>query len=245
MFRSLNRLPVLATMLVLTTTALPALAQEAPSLTGTRLDINAQAQVKAKPDVATFTAGVVTKAATAEAARLDNAKKMQAVFASLKEKKIAEGDMQTSGLTINPDYVYAEGKAPTISGYQAVNTLTLRVRDMDKISDVIDALIKNGINQMNGPMFSIDQPEPLMNKARQEAIQKARARAELYANATGLKIKRIIAISENANMGNPIPYPMYARAGMMKAEAADATTQIAPGQVDLDVTVNVSYELAP
>lgn len=244
MSRLRSRLPVWAALLALTAAG-PAHAQDAPSLTGTRLDINAQAQVKAKPDVATFTAGVVTKAASAEAARLENAKKMQAVFASLKEKKIPEADMQTSGLTINPDYIYAEGKAPTISGYQAVNTLTLRVRNMDKISDVIDALIKNGINQMNGPMFSIDQPEPLMNKARQEAIQKARARAELYANATGLKIKRIIAISENANMGNPIPYPMMARASMMKAESADAATQVAPGQVDLDVTVNVSYELAP
>lgn len=245
MFRSSRHLPVLATVLALTATTFPALAQEAPSLTGTRLDINAQAQIKAKPDVATFTAGVVTKAATAEAARLENAKKMQAVFASLKDKKIPEADMQTSGLTINPDYVYAEGKAPSISGYQAVNTLTLRIRNLEKTSDVLDALIKNGINQMNGPAFSIDEPEPLLNKARQEAIQKARARAELYANATGLKIKRIISISENANMGSPVPYPMYARAGMMKAEAADAATQVAPGQVDLDVTVNVSYELAP
>jgi uncharacterized protein YggE len=212
------------------------------SATGTRLDINAQATVKVKPDIATVSAGVVTKAATPQEARELNAQKMQSVFTALKAKKINEADMQTSGLTINPDYVYEQNQAPKITGYQANNSLTIRLKDMDKIGDVIDALIKNGINQFNGPAFSLDNPETATDQARRNALEKARKRAELYASATGLKIKRIVAISENTNMGMPVPMMMMAKASAGR-EMADTSTPIATGQVDVDVTVNVTYEL--
>ena len=235
----LNALAILG---VATCLAAPAYAQDC-ALEGTRLDINAQATVKAEPDIAMLNAAVVTIAPTAEQARLENAKKMQAVFAQFKGLKIAEKDIQTSGLNVNPQYVYAEKQAPRIDGYQATNNITLKLRDMDNVSKAVDVLIKNGINQLNGPSFTIDDPEVLMNKARQTAMQKARQRAELYASATGLKIRRIVSISENANMGQPIPYRAMAKMAMA-AESADAATPIASGQVDLDVTVNVTYELA-
>ncbi len=219
-------------------------AQELPAITGTRLDISANAQQKAKPDIAVVTATVVNNAATAPLARAENAKKMQAVFAILKDKKIAESDMQTSGLTINPNYIYADKQAPKIANYQAVNTLTLTLHDLDKAPDVIDSLIQNGINQFSGPNFTIADPELALNKVRQQAMQKARARAEIYAQATGLKIKRIVSISESTNAGNPMPFRMMAKAASMTSEmAADAPTPIASGQVDLDANVNVTYEL--
>ena len=234
-----SKLLVLTSLCVLSHAAF---AQELPTITGTRLDINAQAQIKAKPDTATIQASVVTKGATAQAARQENAQKMQAAFKMLKDKKIAEGDMQTSGLTLNPDYVYAEKQAPKIAGYQAVNTLTITVHDLAQAPEIVDGLITNGINQLNGPNFSVGEPETFLNKARQQAMQKARARADVYVQATGLKVKRIVSISENANMGAPVPYMMMAKAARAP-EAADASTPIAPGQVDMDVTVNVTYEL--
>lgn len=244
MKHSLIKAPLFATALLLSA-ALPACAQQESNIspTGTKLDISAQSSIKANPDVATLQVGVVTKAPTAEAARAENAKKMTAAFALLKDKKISANDYQTSGINLNPDYVYEEKQPPKIAGYQAVNNLTIKLRNLDQASEVIDALVGAGINQINGPTFTIDDPEALLNKARQDAIKKAAARADIYAQATGLKVQRIVAISENSNVGMPPVYPM---AKMMRMEAAGdaAATPVAPGQVDLDVTVNVTYELS-
>lgn len=229
----------MAACLLLATTAM---AQELPPIAGTRLDINATAEIKAKPDRATIQASVVTKGATADAARDANAKLMQAAFKALKDKKILDKDMQTSGLTINPDFVYESNQPPRIAGYQAVNSLTVVLHDLDRATDVIDSLIKNGINQFSGPNFSIAEPEIFLNQARQQAMQKARARADIYATATGLKVKRIVSISENANMGSPVMYRSMGKMALAEA-AADSATPIATGQIDLNVMVNVTYEL--
>lgn len=237
---SFTRTSLIAVALLVATSPM---AHAEDAIKGTRLDINAQSQIKASPDVATITAGVVTRATTAQEARAENAKKMQAVFTSLKAKGISDKDVQTSGLTINPDYVYVEHQPPKIAGYQATNTINIRIHNLDKAPDMVDALVANGINQLNGPFFTIDNPEDKMNQARREAIQKARKKAELYADATGLKIKRIVSINENANMGGPQPYPMMMKAAMADAAGREASTPIAPGQVDVDVTVNITYEL--
>ena len=238
-----NRVKLLLCVAVLLVMPFEIQAQDAP-IVGTRLDISAQAELKAKSDTATIQASVVTRGDTANAARDANARLMQAAFKVLKAKKIADTDLQTNGLTINPDYNYSNTNAPPkITGYQAVNSLSVTLHDLTQTTDVIDALLQNGINQFNGPAFSIAEPEALLNGARQEAMKKAKARAEIYAQATGLKIKRIISISENTSMGNPQPYRMLAMAKAAAPEA-DAATPIATGQIGLDVTVNVSYELA-
>lgn len=245
MTRSILRASLLTSAAMLGALYVMPVHAEDPTIspTGTRLDISAQSSVKSNPDVAVLNVAVVTKAPTAEAVRDENAKKMTAAFALLKAKKISPNDYQTSGINLNPDYVYEEKQPPKISGYQAVNNLTIKLHKLDQVSEVIDALVGAGINQISGPTFSIDDPETLLNKARQDAIKKAAARAGLYAQATGLKVQRIVAISENSNVGVPPSYPMM-KAMRMEAGASDtASTPVAPGQVDLDVTVNVTYEL--
>lgn len=211
------------------------------SPTGTRLDISAQSTLQARPDIATLQIGVVTKAQTADQARKDNAQKMNAAFAILKEKKIDSQDYQTTGLNLSPDYVYEKNQAPRIAGYQASNNLTVKIRDLDKVSDVIDALVASGVNQINGPNFSVEKPEIFLNRARQDAMKQADERARVYAEATGLRITRIVSISEHANMGMPRPYMM--KAAIAPQAASADSTPVAPGHVDLDVTVNVTYEL--
>jgi uncharacterized protein YggE len=240
----MTRTLLLSTAVALVTLGLnPVQAQESPiSPNGTRLDLSAQSAIQASPDIATLQVGVVTKAATAEQARKENAQKMNAAFAILKDKNIDPKDYQTTGLNLNPDYVYEKDKAPRIAGYQATNNLTVKLHDLDKVSDVIDALVAKGVNQINGPNFNVDKPETFLNKARQDAMKKADERARVYAQATGLRVQRIVSISENSNIGMPRPYMM--KAAMANEMASGDATPLAPGQVDLDVTVNVTYELA-
>jgi uncharacterized protein YggE len=231
------------TIAALTLMVLPAYAQETCCENkATRLDISAQAEAKAVPDIAMISAGVLTISPKADVAMKDNATKMTAVFAALEKAGIKEKDVQTSGVSLNPQYNYIENKPPQIINYQANNNLTIKIRDMRSIGPVLDALIAQGINQMNGPSFSIDNPDTIMDMAREEAIKKALARAEIYAKAAGMKVKRIVMISENAGYGAPQPM-MAMAARSMDAKMEMASTPVATGEVSMSVTVNISVEL--
>lgn len=228
--------------------AAPALAQPVPSdprlpmlISATTLSISADGRVERAPDVADLSAGVVTQAATASEAMRANAQRMAAVVAALKRAGVAERDIQTAGLNLNPQYLYRENQPPQLTGYQAINNVSVRVRDLSNMGRTIDALVFQGANQVNGPAFRLDKPDPALDQARVEALRKARARADLYASAAGLKVKRIISISEGSAM-TPPPYPMpMARVASM--EAKDVATPVAPGEVELSVTVNAVFEL--
>lgn len=230
-------------MAVVTLSAIPAFAQEqCCEQTTSRLDISAQAEAKAVPDIATISAGVLTIAPKADAAMKDNATKMTAVFEALNKAGIKEKDVQTSGVSLSPQYNYIENKPPQIINYQANNNITIKIRDMRNIGPVLDALIAQGINQMNGPIFSVDNPDIIMDMAREEATKKAIARANLYAKAAGMKVKRILNISENAGYG--MPQPMMAMAARtMDAKMEMASTPVATGEVSMSVTVNLAVEL--
>mgnify|MGYP000874353313 CR=1 FL=1 len=222
-----------------------AMAQEQGccELKGTRLDVSASADVKAAPDIAIVSSGVVTIAPTADQAMKDNAAKMNAVFAAVKKAGIADKDVQTSGMSLSPQYTYAENKPPRIVNYQANNNITIKIRDMKNIGPVLDALVAQGANQINGPSFSVDNPDALTDMARKDAVKKAMERAKLYADAAGLKIKRIISMSE---AGGYAPQPMVmmaARKMEMAVADAAAPTPVATGEVAMSVSVNVTYEL--
>lgn len=206
------------------------------------LEIAAQVNIKQAPDIATVTAGVVTDAPTADAAMKDNATRMNAVFAALKKAGIADKDIQSAGININPQYNYVQNEPPKVTGYQASNTVTVHLRNMENIGPVLDALVAQGVNQMNGPTFSVEDSDAALDAARTEAVKKARKRADLYAAAAGLQVKRILSITEQANMGIQPPMPMMKA---MSMEASNQATPVAPGEVELSVVVNVKYEIAP
>ncbi len=228
--------------------AAPAVAQpiaenpRTPAPSGaTLLSVTAEGRVQSAPDVADLTAGVVTQAGTATEAMRANAERMTSVVAALKRAGIAERDIQTAGINLNPQYVYRENQPPQLTGYQAINNVTVRVRNLGNMGRTIDALVAQGSNQINGPMFRLDKPDAALDKARVEALAKARSRAELYAGATGMRVKRIVQISESGGMVPP-PYPVpMARAEAMVAK--DATTPVAPGEVEATANVNVVFEL--
>lgn len=239
---SIGRSPLhirLAALLV-AATASPVMAQ-APAvqiIEGTRLDVSATGEVTRVPDIARISAGVVTQAPTAVAALSGNSARMSRVIAALKRAGVADRDIQTNAVNLNANYRYVENQPPILTGYQASNQVTIRFRDIAESGSILDALVREGANQINGPSLEIDKPEAALDEARVKAIATARARAELYARAAGLRVARILTISESGGYSPPPP-PMYARAEM----AQDASTKIVPGEQSLQVQVQVSFEL--
>ena len=207
---------------------------------GTLLSVSAEASAKRVPDVATISTGVVTQAADANAAMRANAVQMDKVMAAIRAAGIGERDVQTSGINLNPQYKYVENAPPSIVGYQASNTVNVKVRDLSKLGKVLDAFVEQGANQVNGPSFEVDKPDEAYDEARVAALKKAQARAQTYADALGLKVRRIISIGEG---GASFPRPMP----MLRAMAADAgfakETAISPGESTLSVNIEVVFEL--
>ena len=210
-------------------------------IAGTRLEISARGEVKRVPDIATISAGVVTQAADARTAMSDNAARMARVIAALRKAGVAERDLSTAQISLSPQYRYADNQPPVITGYQASNSVSVRFRDIAKSGTILDALVSQGANQINGPQLSIDKPEAALDEARIAAIGNARQRADLYAKASGLTVRRIVAISENFSDYAPPPAPPM----MMRAMSADAMakTEVLPGEQAVGVTVNVTFEL--
>ncbi len=222
--------------------AAPALAQPqalpVQPISGTVLDVSAEGQSKRTPDVATVSAGVVSQAADAATAMRDNAARMERVIAALKRADILDRDIQTSNVSLQPQYRYAQNEAPVITGYQAQNTVTVRFREIGRAGAVLEALVATGANQINGPELGLDNPAVAMDEARLDAMAKAKARAELYARAAGLKVKRILSISESGGFVPPRPMPVALR---MQADVAE--TKIMAGEQALNVNLQVRFEL--
>ena len=207
---------------------------------GTLLSISAQAEARRVPDVASVSTGVVTRAADANAAMRANAEQMDKVMDAIRDAGIAERDTQTTGVNLNPDYRYEENKAPVITGYQASNTVSIKVRDIAKLGKVLDALAAAGANQINGPSFEIDEPEAVYDEARQAALGKAQARAQMYAKSLGLKVRRIVSISEGGGFRAPMPVMAMA---MARGKAESYDTAVSPGETALSASLDVVFEL--
>ena len=220
----------------------PAAAQMATPIIadGTILDVSAEGRTTRVPDVATIRAGVVTQGADAAAALADNAARMAAVLDALKRAGVAPRDTRTANVSLSPQYRYADNQPPVVTGYQATNSVSIRFRDIARAGAILDALVKQGANQIDGPNLSIDQPDAALDEARADAVKRARARAELYARAAGLSVSRIVSIAESGQNDGSSPQPMMMTNRLMKA---DASTTISPGETDVTITLNVRFLL--
>ena len=235
------------TALALSSAAVPAIAApqvqtvpvQVPLISGTRLDVAATGEVTRVPDVAIISAGVQTLQPTATAAIEDNAARMERVRAALKRAGIEDRDIQTSSINLNPEYHYDQNRPPRLTGYRATNTVNVKFRDLKRTGAILDALVAEGANQINGPNLSIDKPESALDEARTKAIANGRARADLYARALGMRVVRLLSVSEGGGHAPP-PMPMVA---MMAERSADASSKIDPGTQQLQVSVSMSFEL--
>ncbi|WP_323844693.1 SIMPL domain-containing protein [Microbulbifer magnicolonia] len=206
---------------------------------GTLVSISASGEASKVPDIANISAGVVTEAEDSEQAMRANATQMDKLLKAIKQAGIDDKDVQTSGISLSPRYHYQQDRKPQITGYVAHNTVSIKVRKLEKLGETLDQLAATGANQIHGPSLEIGEPEPVMAEARQQALDKARARAETYAKALGMKVRRIVSVSESGSGGVPRP--------MMRAEMAaakdSAGTPVAPGETTLTVNLDLVFEL--
>lgn len=208
----------------------------APAHAAERLvTVTGEATVAVAPDAAVIRIGVTSQDKTAREASEANAKQMTAVLAAIKDTGIADRDVQTSRLSLQPQYDPNKSGTARLTGFQATNQVTVRIRDIDKLPVFLDRAIAAGANEMSGIEFVISEQSKLLDRARDDAIADARRKAELYAQAAGSKLGPVVSITEEGSATPPRPIQAM-RAGAVP---------IAPGEQTLRATVTVSYELTP
>lgn len=212
-----------------------AMAQE----TVPQITVTGEGRVAAVPDMATITLGVSAQNSTAAAAMDEASDITQKIFDTLPGFGIEPVDVQTSELSLSPlwDNRQTGQEEPRIRGYQASNRVMVRVRDLDGLGDVLDAVLGAGANRMDGLSFGVADPAPLLSRARQRAVADARARAETYAGAAGVSLGPVLAISETGGAG---PVPQLSGMAMARAEAVP----VAAGETEIRAQVTVRYAIA-
>lgn len=207
------------------------------------ISVTGEATVAVAPDAALIRLGVTSTGKAAREASDANAKQMTAVLAAIREAGIADRDVQTSRLSLQPQYdpnPRASAPGPSggvrLLGFQVTNQVTIRVREIDKLPNILDRAIAAGANEMSGIEFIVSEQSKLLDQARDDAVADARRKAELYARAAGVKLGAVVAIAEEGS--NPPPRPL------MQAMRSSAVP-VAPGEQMLRAAVNVTFELTP
>ena len=220
-----------------------AMAEEAPR---PRITVTGEGEATAAPDMAIVSLVVLQEKPTAREALTANNETMAKVLDAMKKAGIPERALQTAGFNIDPRYVYPDNKqgqppqAPKIVGYAVSNSLSVRVRDLKKVGEILDQSVTLGVNQGGNLTFTNDKPEAIVEEARKKAVANAIAKAKTLTAAAGVEMGKVIEISEQTFQ--PRPYGGAPRAKMMAAEASDSVP-VAAGENSYNVTVNVTFEL--
>lgn len=234
--------PGFAVLIATCLVSLPALAQSAPQPLPHLLVVSGTGEVKAKPDQAMLSAGVVSEARSAADALAANSRDMNAVFATLKRLGIPDKSIRTSNFQVTPQYPPYDSKQPhRITGYQVSNTVSVTVDDLDKLGPALDALVASGANNLGDIAFSIRDDKPLVAEAREAAVKDATAKAETLARAAGVSLGPIVEISEGYTS---IPQPMDRMRGLAAPMMAAAPPPpVAAGEETVSVSVSISWEI--
>ena len=221
--------------------SVPAAAAEIQiQASGPVIELSVTETVDARPDIATVSAGVSTDAPSAVEAMRANARQMSAVVDRIKALGIAEDDIQTTGINLNPRYDYdRDSQQQVFRGYQASNRVSVKLRQIDETGGVLDALVAAGATDIGGPAFSIDDDSAFRAEARRAALERARAQAQDYAGMPGYSGLRLLEINESISGHQPMPVGYRAAATV----AAEASTPVQPGLVATNVNITVKYEL--
>ncbi len=202
------------------------------------ITVTGSATINVVPDMATVSLGVTSTGDTAGAAMTANNDAVSAVIARLIAAKVADRDMQTSSLSVNPNWVTnAAGTGQEVKGYIASNQLTVQIKSLEATGTILDAVITDGANTLNGLSFGLQDQRPVEDEARREAVADALARAKLYAEAAGEKLGPIVSISEGGGYVPPVP--------MMTKMAGDSSVPVAAGEVGVSAAVTIVWQLVP
>lgn len=200
------------------------------------ITVTGEAMISVAPDNAVIRLGVTSQGKNAREASEANAKQMTGVLAAIKESGVADRDVQTSRLSLQPQYEQGKAGPARLLGFQVTNQVTIRIREVDKFPGILDRAIAAGANEMSGIEFVVSDQSKLLDQARDDAVSDARRKAELYAKAAGVKLGSVTSISEEGS--SPPPRPLVQA---MRASAVP----VAPGEQMLRAAVSVTYELAP
>jgi uncharacterized protein len=224
-------------------TTVPSLAQTVPTVGGpvqsAMITVTGEGVVHGAPDMAILSIGVTTEAKTAKDAMAQNSASLASVLERLKAAGIDARDLQTSNLSLNPNwagYDSSTGGQPRIAGYTATNQLTVRIRALETLGAVLDAAISDGANTLNGLTFAMSDPRPSTDAARVLAVQDARAKATLLVEAAGVQLGRIVSISEGGGFVQPAG-PMF------RAVADSAPVPVEGGEVAANSNVTIVFEI--
>lgn len=230
---------IVAFVLLAVLAVLPARAEEAKPMRS--IQISGHGEVRQAPDLAIVTTGVVTSAADAKSALASNTTAMTALFAQLKASNVADKDVQTSNFSVQPQYDYGQNnnQPPKITGYQVSNTVTVTLRKLDSVGDVLDKLVSSGSNQVGGISFSIADPQAALDEARKAAMADALRKANVITGAAGVKLGVIMSLTEGGD--NAPPPVIMMRAKAMAAEAAPVP--VAQGEQVIGADVNVVWTI--
>jgi uncharacterized protein YggE len=236
--------PALA-LLAASAIALPATSLAAAEVDhkaeGPVIELSIYESVSLAPDIATIGAGVSTEAPSATEALRENSREMQRVVERLKALGVAARDIQTTGISLSARYDYDQaGRKPVFRGYQASNRVSVILRKLDRVGEVLDALVAAGANDLSGPSFAVENDEAAKDAARQRAIARAQARAKSYAEQFGYGGARILWLSESIENRGPMP-----EVAMMKASAdiPAAVPPVEPGMVSTGIAMSFKFEL--
>ncbi|WP_017670656.1 SIMPL domain-containing protein [Blastomonas sp. AAP53] len=205
------------------------------------VELSVTETVLGAPDTATFSTGVTSKAPTASAALRQNSADMDKVIKQIVGLGIKREDIQTSGINLTMDYDYGtDGRQPRFIGYQVSNTVSVKVRQIDKLGAILDSVVSQGANNLSGPSFSIDDDSTAQREARDKAMKRAEAQAMDYARRTGFTGVQVLAVSEATSNASPFG---GADMKMTTARLEAAAPPVEGGQVGTSVTVNVTYQM--
>jgi len=237
----ISRLPIFRYASMMIFMATPSALHAAPvhETAATHITISAEAVVEAVPDYVEMRVGVVTQALQAKAALEASAARMALVRKALGGAGIAPRDIQTSQMMVQPQYRYGENQPPAITGYQATQQLNIISRNLSQTGPLLDILVAQGANQIEGPNFGLSNIEDVRDKARLAAFAQAQARVALYAKAAGLRVKRLIDISESSAE----PVQPIAMMRTYAAQARPSPSQIVGGTMEVRATVTLRAEL--
>jgi len=205
----------------------------------TRVLVTGDSIVTAQPDTATLIISVVTQAKRAIDAQQENAAKSDAVSRAVKSA-IPAAEIKTSSYSVQPQRVYRENQPPTITGYEARNTVTVTLSDLKKVGTVIDAASQAGANDIGGVMFTLKQDRPARDQALSEATREAVSKARVIAQALGGRVVRIAEVQEE---GFRPPQPILQSEGLMRSAAKDMATPIEVGSLEISSRVQLIAEV--
>jgi uncharacterized protein len=214
---------------------------EAPPLSSIR--VTGEARITAKPDRVQIDVGVSTQASTSQEAAAGNARTLDAVLAAVRAAGGNAATLKTVSYTLNPEYQYhPNGGAPTLTGYSAANMVQVTLDDLGRIGAVLDAATRAGANQVQGIRFTLRDEAAARAEALREAALRARAQAEVLAQALGLKVERVLHVEENSQGFTPIYRPLAKAAGLA---AAEAPTPVEAGTLDVSANITLTVEVSP